>query len=99
MKLVPSLSCCQSEFQLKAANGTLAGIVLICAFFQPIEDDDFEAEDESGRDLSDLPPEVALAVLSHLNATDLCLAACVWQQLASDEILWNSNNFEAPFVI
>ena len=27
-------------------------------------------------------------MLSHLNATDLCLAACVWQKLASDEILW-----------
>ena len=39
-------------------------------------------------DLSELPPEIALNVLSNLNATDLCLAACVWQQLASDEILW-----------
>jgi len=36
-----------------------------------------------------LPPELSLQVLSHLNATDLCLAACVWQQLASDEILWS----------
>ncbi len=39
-------------------------------------------------DLSHLPPELALEVLSKLNATDLCLAECVWQQLASDEILW-----------
>lgn len=39
--------------------------------------------------LSLLPPELSLQVLSHLNATDLCLAACVWQQLASDEILWS----------
>lgn len=39
-------------------------------------------------DLSAFPPELALAVLSKLNATDLCLAACVWEQLASDEILW-----------
>jgi len=39
--------------------------------------------------LTDLPPELSLQVLSHLNATDLCLAACVWQQLASDEILWS----------
>ena len=38
--------------------------------------------------ISDLPPELALEVLSKLNATDLCLAACVWQKLASDEILW-----------
>ena len=39
-------------------------------------------------DLSQLPPEISLTVLSHLNATDLCLAACVWQQLGNDEILW-----------
>lgn len=54
------------------------------------EDDDGEEDTDAVRDLSDLPPEVALSVLSHLNATDLCLAACVWQQLASDEILWNN---------
>jgi len=40
-------------------------------------------------DLSQLPPELGLLVLSHLNATDLCLAACVWQNLANDEILWH----------
>ncbi|CAG0893605.1 unnamed protein product [Darwinula stevensoni] len=34
--------------------------------------------------------EMSLAVLSHLNATDLCLAACVWQNLANDNILWKS---------
>lgn len=39
-------------------------------------------------DLNSLPTELALEVLSHLNATDLCLAACVWQKLATDEILW-----------
>ena len=38
--------------------------------------------------IADLPPEIALTVLSNLNATDLCLAACVWQKLATDEILW-----------
>lgn len=41
-------------------------------------------------DLSQLPPEISLAVLSHLNATDLCLASCVWQQLGNDEFLWQS---------
>lgn len=41
-------------------------------------------------DLSQLPPELGLLVLSHLNATDLCLAACVWQNLGNDEILWHS---------
>lgn len=41
-------------------------------------------------DLTQLPPELSLAVLSHLNATDLCLAACVWKQLGNDEILWQS---------
>lgn len=40
------------------------------------------------RDLSELPPEIALLILANLNATDLCLAACVWGNLASDEILW-----------
>ena len=39
-------------------------------------------------DLSQLPPELGLAVLSYLNPTDLCLAACVWDQLANDELLW-----------
>lgn len=39
-------------------------------------------------DLSKFPPEIGLSVLSHLNATDLCLAACVWDNLANDEILW-----------
>lgn len=35
-----------------------------------------------------MPPEIAIQVLKHLNATDLCLAACVWQQFATDNILW-----------
>lgn len=60
-----------------------------------------ELELESGRvsrhdsitqqfpDLSQLPPEISLLVLSHLNATDLCLAACVWHDLGNDEILWH----------
>ena len=43
---------------------------------------------ESFPDLSEFPPEVAVSVLSHLNATDLCLAACVWQNLANNELLW-----------
>lgn len=41
-------------------------------------------------DLAILPPELSLNVLSHLNATDLCLAACVWRELAQDEVLWQS---------
>lgn len=45
---------------------------------------------ESFPDLSQFPPEVAVSVLSHLNATDLCLAACVWQNLANNELLWQS---------
>lgn len=45
---------------------------------------------ESFPDLSEFPPEVAVSVLSHLNATDLCLAACVWQNLANNELLWQS---------
>ena len=39
-------------------------------------------------DLSQLPPELSLLILSKLNATDLYLASCVWQDLASDEVLW-----------
>jgi len=45
-------------------------------------------ENDRFPDLADLPPELGLAVLSHLNATDLCLAACVWNDLAHDEMLW-----------
>lgn len=40
-------------------------------------------------DLAQLPPEISLLVLSNLNATDLCLAACVWQDLGNDDILWH----------
>lgn len=42
-------------------------------------------------DLATLPPEVAVQVLSHLDATDLCLASCVnelWCSLANVEVLW-----------
>lgn len=42
-------------------------------------------------DLHELPPELALLILSNLNATDLCLAMCVndfWRQLALDDMLW-----------
>lgn len=42
-------------------------------------------------DLVTLPPELAVQVLSHLDATDLCLASCVnegWCSLANVELLW-----------
>lgn len=39
-------------------------------------------------DLCELPPELGLTVLSYLNPTDLCLAACVWEHLANDQHLW-----------
>ncbi|KAH8870637.1 F-box only protein 8 [Schistosoma japonicum] len=39
-------------------------------------------------DLHRLPAELALNVLSRLNATDLYLASCVWYDLAYDELLW-----------
>ncbi|CAI2738487.1 unnamed protein product [Dicrocoelium dendriticum] len=35
-----------------------------------------------------LPTELALNILSHLNATDLCLASCVWYNLGCDDVLW-----------
>lgn len=41
-------------------------------------------------DLESIPPEVSLQILKYLNATDLCLASCVWQSLANDDILWKS---------
>lgn len=53
---------------------------------------------ESFPDLSHFPPEVAVSVLSHLNATDLCLAACVWKQLADNELLWLRYVEELPFL-
>lgn len=49
-----------------------------------------ECCNEGFPDLAALPPEISLYVLSHLNATDLCLAACVWGELAQDQILWQS---------
>ncbi|KAK7929747.1 hypothetical protein WMY93_006142 [Mugilogobius chulae] len=39
-------------------------------------------------DLEMLPPELGITILSYLNATDLCLASCVWQGLGNDEYLW-----------
>ena len=53
-----------------------------------ITEEEEEEEGEKFPDLSNIPPEIALQVLKNLNATDLCLASCVWQQLASDNILW-----------
>ncbi|XP_063726618.1 F-box only protein 8-like [Symsagittifera roscoffensis] len=44
-------------------------------------------------DLARLPAQVSLSILSHLNETELCLAACVneqWRQLADDDLLWLS---------
>ena len=41
-------------------------------------------------DLSKWPPELSLTVLKNLTATDLCMAACVWTELATDEVLWHS---------
>lgn len=41
-------------------------------------------------DLEAMPPELSLQVLKNLNATDLCLAACVWTSLANDDVLWQS---------
>ena len=42
-------------------------------------------------DLSEMPPELAMMVLSNLNDTELCLAMCVnefWREMAKDELLW-----------
>ena len=41
-------------------------------------------------DLESIPPELSLQILKYLNATDLCLAACVWSSLANDDALWQS---------
>nr|VZH90196.1 unnamed protein product [Spirometra erinaceieuropaei] len=45
-------------------------------------------KDAKSLNLAHLPPELAFDILSYLNATDLYLAACVWWNLASDEVLW-----------
>ncbi|XP_043916357.1 F-box only protein 8 [Protopterus annectens] len=48
-----------------------------------------KTRDEQGFiNLEMLPPELSFTILSYLNATDLCLASCVWQDLANDELLW-----------
>ncbi|XP_072040827.1 F-box only protein 8-like [Amphiura filiformis] len=42
-------------------------------------------------DLAEMPPELAMMVLSNLNPTELCLAMCVndfWREMAKDELLW-----------
>uniref|UniRef100_H2YEC0 SEC7 domain-containing protein n=1 Tax=Ciona savignyi TaxID=51511 RepID=H2YEC0_CIOSA len=39
-------------------------------------------------DLDLLPPELGIQILQNLNATDLCLASCVWGDLANNESLW-----------
>lgn len=39
-------------------------------------------------DLETIPSELSLQILKYLNATDLCLAACVWSSLANDDVLW-----------
>lgn len=41
-------------------------------------------------DLETIPAELSLQILKYLNATDLCLAACVWSSLANDDYLWQS---------
>lgn len=38
--------------------------------------------------LEEIPTELSLKILTYLNATDLCLAACVWSSLANDDTLW-----------
>jgi F-box protein 8 len=45
-------------------------------------------EQEGFINLEMLPPELSFTILSYLNATDLCLASCVWRDLANDELLW-----------
>ncbi|XP_029432942.1 F-box only protein 8 [Rhinatrema bivittatum] len=45
-------------------------------------------EEQGFINLEMLPPELSFTILSYLNATDLCLASCVWQDLANDELLW-----------
>lgn len=56
---------------------------------------------ESFYDLRSLPPEISMRILGFLDATDLCLAACVWE-FAQDEQLWkrlcqNTWRYAAPY--
>ncbi|XP_023215200.1 F-box only protein 8-like [Centruroides sculpturatus] len=57
------------------------------------ESKDLNSVAEGFPDLATWPPELSLTVLSHLNATDLCLASCVWRELAQDEVLWQRYTF------
>lgn len=70
---------------------SLEGLIAKANEMQQLQQDKSEDNGDAVQsfpDLVQLPPEIALTVLSNLNATDLCLAECVWQQLASDDILW-----------
>lgn len=46
-------------------------------------------------DLKCLPRELSFSILSKLGATDLCLAACVWDELANDDLLWHGLCFKS----
>lgn len=62
----------------------------MCSYGQHLPSSSTNMSRNGFPDLSELPPELGLTVLSYLNPTDLCLAACVWDQLANDELLWQS---------
>ena len=65
------------------------GQVTSCSRQDPLVDRGLKLK--SFPDLVTLPPEVAVQVLSHLDATDLCLASCVnegWHSLTNVELLW-----------
>lgn len=50
-----------------------------------------KATDTPYPDLTLLPPELAIKILSNLNATDLCLAGCAiksWSDITEDDLLW-----------
>lgn len=49
-----------------------------------------DKKEENLFDLVELPPELALSILSYLNPTELYLASCVWWNLASSESLWKA---------
>ena len=63
--------------------------VVVNTYLNPVSGHAGQEDETAVKDLDHLPPELAITILSHLDATDLCLAACVWQELATDNILWH----------
>jgi len=84
--LLPPNCTLEEEAEGREPSSSLE--IVTCLEEEQVEEEKAQVSEWKFPDLSKLPPELAFNVLRHLGATDLCLASCVWQQLASDNILW-----------